>query len=107
MKRTFIYSAYLSLLLAVPSSYGAQWEVQMESAARAERMAASAGNPNFDWPAIQARRRVHFEHTMGGDSDLDIAKLPPTAAGPRDYRGMRMYWRNVEKNRRMQLERGM
>jgi len=106
MKHTFIYSASLSLLLAVSPSYGDQWERQLNYEGAAQSLSGTASTVRYDWSEVEADRRTELERGADPETDFDINRLPPTAAGPQETSDMGVDWLEVEINRRRQLERG-
>ncbi|WP_213477937.1 hypothetical protein [Marinobacter lipolyticus] len=106
MKHTLMYSASLSLLLAVSPSYGDQWERQLSYQGGAQNVAGIESFGGYDWSEVQADRRMQLERGTFQESAFDIESLPPTAAGPRKSSDMDVDWLEVEMNRRRQLERG-
>ncbi|WP_417532384.1 hypothetical protein [Marinobacter lipolyticus] len=106
MKHTFIYSASLSLLLAVSPSYGDQWERQLNYEGAAQSLSGTARTVRYDWSEVRTNRRMQLERGTYPETDFDINRLPPTAAGPQETRDMGVDWLEVEINRRKQLERG-
>lgn len=107
MKHTLIYSASLSLLLAVSPSYGDQWERQLNYEEVAQNISGTASTVSYDWSEVEADRRMELERGAYQETGFDIIEsLPPTAAGPQESRGMGADWFEVEMNRREQLERG-
>ncbi|EON93670.1 hypothetical protein MARLIPOL_03155 [Marinobacter lipolyticus SM19] len=106
MKHTFIYSASLSLLLAVSPSYGDQWERQLNYEGAAQSLSGTASTVRYDWSEVTANRRMQLERGTYQETAFDINNLPPTAAGPQESSDMDVDWLEVEINRRKQLERG-
>ena len=106
MKHTLMYSASLSLLLAVSPSYGDQWERQLNYEEGAQNLSGIENFGGYDWAEVQADRRMQLERGKAQESAFDIESLPPTAAGPRTRSNMDVDWLEVEMNRRRQLERG-
>ncbi|MGM0766705.1 MAG: hypothetical protein ACQEV6_01635 [Pseudomonadota bacterium] len=106
MKHTLMYSASLSLLLAVSPSYGDQWERQLNYEEVAQNVSGTESSVSHDWSDVQADRRMQLERGANQETAFDIESLPPTAAGPQESRDRNVDWLEVEMNRRRQLERG-
>ncbi|MDV3502763.1 MAG: hypothetical protein ACPHQ9_03065 [Marinobacter sp.] len=105
MKHTLMYSASLSLLLAVSPSYGDQWERQLGYDGVARNVSSTESIVRHDWSEVEADRRTQLERGADQESAFDIDSLPPTAAGPQETRDRYVDWLEVEINRREQLER--
>lgn len=100
MKHALMYSASLSLLLAVSPSYGDQWERQMNYDGVARSVSGSESTVRHDWSEVEADRRMQLERGADQESGFDIESLPPTAAGPQETRDRDVDWSEVEINRR-------
>lgn len=105
MKHTLMYSASLSLLLAVSPSYGDQWERQLNYDGVAQNVSGTERTVSHDWSEVEADRRMQLERGADQESGFDIESLPPTAAGAQETRDRDVDWSEVEINRREQLER--